>query len=374
MTKFVAIKIHYDHRKSLPPYLKYSKAPTSEEYREYLDLFHKEGIGGEGFHECLNISIHGGDSAKIYLPPTCLPNDKFADEEMVFFSFTYKYDKELPSNIIGVHAAARYLALGRRAIERSDIQPIKGAERFHYHAEAPSEYTTLLSPSVEYDYRDGKYSPIFKSWGYGLRYISEVHARNIVLKALQGARHRVSEATGAELEVVRREITVLEAIEGRYFGSAKGKDASPKGVKFGSTGGGIPDRELGYLGEKYIYDKEVAYALKNGFPASAVEWVSQVVPQSPFDIKSIRIVEGRARAHFIEVKSTQVAGDTNIYVSSRQVEFFSENEGCAVFNIVHFASREKVSHCREMSFGSLLQEFELVPIKYKLRALEAAET
>lgn len=44
MTKFVAIKIHYDHRKSLAPYLKYSKAPTPEEYMEYLDLFMKKGL------------------------------------------------------------------------------------------------------------------------------------------------------------------------------------------------------------------------------------------------------------------------------------------------------------------------------------------
>ncbi|MEG9639128.1 hypothetical protein [Enterobacter asburiae] len=144
MTKFVAIKIHYDHRKSLAPYLKYSKAPTPEEYMEYLDLFHEEGIGGAGFHECLNFSVRSNAPTKIYLPPTCIPSDKYLDEEIVFFSFTYKYDKEMPSSIIGVHAAARLVSNGKDSIARNDIEKIEGAEQFHYHAEAPSEFTTLI--------------------------------------------------------------------------------------------------------------------------------------------------------------------------------------------------------------------------------------
>ena len=55
--RFMAIKIHYDHRAVLPHYLKYSKLPSAVEYDEYLDLYNKEGIGGEGFHECLNYQI-----------------------------------------------------------------------------------------------------------------------------------------------------------------------------------------------------------------------------------------------------------------------------------------------------------------------------
>jgi hypothetical protein len=76
MTKFMAIKIHYDHRQSLPTYLKYSKVPTEDEYNEYLELY-DEGVGGQGFHECLNFAIPEEGDVKIYLPPTCLPAQKF---------------------------------------------------------------------------------------------------------------------------------------------------------------------------------------------------------------------------------------------------------------------------------------------------------
>ena len=53
MTKYIAIKIHYDHRTRLPQHLKYSLAATPEEYQEYLDLY-EDGVGGQGFYECLN--------------------------------------------------------------------------------------------------------------------------------------------------------------------------------------------------------------------------------------------------------------------------------------------------------------------------------
>lgn len=216
MTKFVAIKIHYDHRKSLTPYLKYSKAPTPEEYMEYLDLFHEEGIGGAGFHECLNFSVSRNTPTKIYLPPTCIPSDKYLDEEIVFFSFTYKYDKEMPSNIIGVHAAARLVTNGKDSISRNDIEKIEGAEQFHYHAEAPSEFTTLITPTIKYDFKDGIYTPEYSSWGYGLRYITEEHAANIIDAALSGAIKRLSASTVSESIILEREISVLEAIQRRY--------------------------------------------------------------------------------------------------------------------------------------------------------------
>lgn len=372
MAKFVAIKIHYDHRKSLPPYLKYSKAPTSEEYQEYLDLYYKEGVGGEGFHECLNFSIYEDQSAKIYLPPTCIPDDKFVEEEFVFFSFTYKYDQELPSSIVGVHAAARLKAIGRQAIQRYDIEPIEGADRFHYHAESPSQFTTLITPPVAYDFKNGIYTPRFKSWGYGLRYVTEDNAINILDTAIQGARERLPLSESAEALVLERELSVLEAIRERYFGAHAGADAMPPRKLTGSSR--PPDKELGYLGEKKVYEDEVSYAVKHGVPVSEVEWVSQSVPQSPYDIKTIRVAKNGKRNHFIEVKSTLASTESNIYVSSGQIRFFEENESCAEFKIVNFATRDTVVSVRTLSLSQMLNEFELIPIKYKLRRYEASET
>ena len=375
MTKFIAIKIHYDHRKSLAGYLKYSKPPTPEEYREYLDLYHEEGIGGEGFHECMNFSIHDGSPARIYLPPTSIPNDKYADEEMVFFSFTYKGDKELPSRIVGVHAAAKLVSIGRTAIERDDIEPVEGAEQFHYHAESPSEFTTLITPPIEYDFKEGTYTPKFSSWGYGLRYITEEHAANIVNEALAGANKRLLVSSGAESLVLEREVSVLNSIKDRYLLSSQDKNPRTKRQNFSlPVSGSIPDRELGYLGEKFVYESEVEYAASHGIPASEVEWVSQSVPQSPYDIKTIRVTNNKKRDHFIEVKSSRAADESNIYLSSRQVEFFRDNQAISTFKLVFFASPSEVGNVREIDFDQLSSEFELVPIKFKLRRFSGGET
>jgi hypothetical protein len=65
MIRFMAIKVHYDHRSSLPTELKYSKAVTKGEHDEYLRLY-KEGIGGEGFHECLNYFIPENGPVRMY--------------------------------------------------------------------------------------------------------------------------------------------------------------------------------------------------------------------------------------------------------------------------------------------------------------------
>lgn len=372
MTKFVAIKIHYDHRKSLAPYLKYSKAPTPEEYMEYLDLFHEEGIGGAGFHECLNFSASRNTPTKIYLPPTCIPSDKYLDEEIVFFSFTYKYDKEMPSSIIGVHAAARLVTNGKDSISRNDIEKIEGAEQFHYHAEAPSEFTTLITPTIKYDFKDGIYTPEYSSWGYGLRYITEEHAANIIDAALSGAIKRLSASTVSESIILEREISVLEAIQRRYALPSSQINSQQKKTDTSNSGWNNipPDKEIGFLGEAFIYEQEVAYAVKNGIPISEVEWVSQSDPQSPYDIKSVRITQNGKQEHFIEVKSSRSINESNIYISSRQVKFFQENESNSILKFVTFISNNKVDTVEEYSFQRLMNEFELIPIKFKLKKLK----
>ncbi len=372
MTKFVAIKIHYDHRKSLTPYLKYSKAPTHTEYMEYLDLFHNEGIGGAGFHECMNFTVSEDTPTKIYLPPTCIPSEKYHDEEIVFFSFTYKYDKEIPSSIIGVHAGARLVSNGKDSLARNDIETVEGTEQFHYHAEAPSEFTTLITPTIKYDFKDGIYTPEYVSWGYGLRYITEEHAANIIDAALLGAKKRLPVSSISESIILEREISVLETIQRRYSLSSSKINLQPEKTNKSNSGWNnvIPDKEIGFLGEQFVYEQEVYYAIKNGIPVSEVEWVSQSDPQSPYDIKTVRITPYGRQEHFIEVKSSRSINESNIYISSRQVDFFQENESCSTLKFVTFISNTQVDTVREYNLKQLMNEFELVPIKFKLQNLK----
>ena len=359
----MAVKIHYDHRASLPSYLKYSRAPTYKEYQEYLKLFREENIGGEGFHECLNFSIPENDNVKIYLSPTCIPNKKYFEEDFVIFSFTYKYDREVSACIVGVHASATLLSGDNEGIKRDDAE-IGGLTSLTYHAEAPADYVTLITPPIEYDFKAGLYTPEYKMWGNGLRYIEEEHAQNIIEVAISKARKKLPLSSGTEYLVVERQLNVLNAIHAKYFNSKKnGRISVPIESNISE-----PDKEIGYLGEKIVYERELAYALEHGIPSKEVQWISQSVPLSPFDIKSVRVTKNGFREHFIEVKSSKALANTNIYVSSGQVTFFKENEDCATFMLVHFDVNKNFIGSRELSFAQLTDEFELTPIKYKLRS------
>ncbi|WP_417298352.1 protein NO VEIN domain-containing protein [Enterobacter roggenkampii] len=131
-----------------------------------------------------------------------------------------------------------------------------------------------------------------------------------------------------------------------------------------------PDKEVGFLGEKFIYEQEVSYAIKNGIPVSEVEWVSQSDPQSPYDIKSVRITPNGKQEYFIEVKSSRSMNESNIYISSRQVKFFQENESNSLLKFVTFISNTQVDTVQEYSLKQLMNEFELSPIKFKLKKLK----
>jgi hypothetical protein len=161
MTRFVAIKLNYDHRPELPTELKYSKEPTRQEYQEYLDRFYQQGIGGEGFHECLNFAIPDDEgTVRIYLPTTDIPRERYWNDEFVFLSFTYKGDPELPSYAIGVHACA-----GMRdhdGLNRPEITTrTAGNQRLTFNAEAPAEYVTLFCQPIKYEMSDGIYTPVY---------------------------------------------------------------------------------------------------------------------------------------------------------------------------------------------------------------------
>lgn len=364
MAKFIAIKIHYDHRNSLPDHLKYSRKPTNEEYQEYLNLFREENIGGEGFHECLNFSIPESGSVKIYLPPTCLPDKKYFEEEFVIFSFTYKYDREVPACVVGVHANARFLS--REGIERKDVEEMPGLDNFVYFAESPAEYVTLITKPLEYNFKDGIYTPPYKSWGNGLRYIEEKHADNIISSAIESVKNNLPLSGASRKIVLDRQIEVLKNIQERYFST---KTAIEKGGGIGRVG--APDQESGYAGELFVYQKEIEYAKQHGIPVSEVEWISQSVPSSPYDIKSVRKTDLGFRDHYIEVKSSRAGNEANIYISSRQIEFFQSNEIQSSFMFVKLSSNRELLSIRELSLNSMLTEFELEPIKFKLRSKQS---
>ena len=166
MARFVAIKIHYDHRKDLAAHLKYTQIASREEYDKYLELY-KQGVGGEGFHECLNFRIPEEDPVRFYLPPRYVPRPRAAcpDEDYLIFSFTYKTDPELPSHVVGVHARARIVS--SEGIRRSTPERIDEVTPLVYHAESPSEDVSLFVPPLAYDLRKVAILPCSRDGGLG---------------------------------------------------------------------------------------------------------------------------------------------------------------------------------------------------------------
>lgn len=62
--------------------------------------------------------------------------------------------------------------------------------------------------------------------------------------------------------------------------------------------------------------------------------------------------------------------ESNIYISSRQVKFFQENESNSILKCVTFISNTQVDTVQEYSLKQLMDEFELIPIKFKLKKLK----
>ncbi|WP_313917598.1 DUF3883 domain-containing protein [Tahibacter sp.] len=357
MTTFIAIKIHYDHRGDLPYFAKYSRAATKQENDEYLSLY-ESGIGGQGFHECLNFRIPTDyEKVRAYLPPTCMP--KKSEEDLVVFSFTYKGDRERSSEVVGVHAGCRFL--GRDGLPRPSYENARGVDPFWYHFEADPALTTLFSARLPYAAGDGEFTPAYSKWGYGLRNLKPLHAQSILNAALRGLNECGPASSPTEVYARERERAVLEKIRGAYFGSAasgmsKRNHGSPQSA----------DHEIGYLGEKYVFEKEVEYVKTIGLSASSVEWTSQATPTAPFDIKTKR--KDRSGTgycdHFIEVKSMRSSETGRIFISSAQVDFSVKNHPNSVFVIVNFGSGVPESSS-EMTSEQLLRYYALEPIKFE---------
>ena len=362
MTDFIAVKIHYDHRAELPPHLKYSRIPTQNEYKQYLSLYRDEGIGGEGFHECLNFSILEDGSVQVYFPPGYIPAKDRLDKDFVVFSFTYQGDRELGSRIVGVHGDVHFL--NSDGVKRHNVLPIVGTEPLFYHAEAPSSLTTLLLPPVVYDVKAGVYLPKLQFWGNGLRNLEQKHAEKIINDALANARNLLPDAQGSLRLAIERELDVLGAIQKRYFPAPTTVGRPLPRIPPRQP---IPDRELGRLGEEYVFHRELENVAKIGLPKSSVEWVSQAIPQAPFDIKSVRTTDVGVSDFYLEVKTSRMDGAANVYVSSGQVQFMEANQSASVLALVTVDYEDKVVSYREIDLAQLNKEFLLAPIKYKLK-------
>lgn len=366
MPTFAAVKIHYDHRQALPAHLKYSTLPSLAEYNEYLALFRDQDIGGNGFHECLNFAIPEVEPVRFYLPPTCIPASSRIDDEFVIFSFTYKGDQSLSAHVVGVHAGARLLSAEAGGLPRDHHNRIEGVEPLQYHAEAPGDLVTLFNPPLPYTSSEGLYTPKYKIWGYGLRYIEEQHASRIISSSLTAARMALPDATTSQAIMIQRQIDVLLRIAARYQievappeQPGRRPPAPPREQ--------LPDAEVGYAGERLVYEREIAYVRSINREPNEVEWVSQAAPTSPYDIKTIRLLPGGDfREHYIEVKSS-AADDTNVYVSSGQMQFLHDHADQSTVALVRF-SNTRPPTVRELTLPQLQAEFDLVPIKFKLAA------
>jgi hypothetical protein len=271
----------------------------------------------------------------------------------------------MPSHVVGVHAGARVSAKAKEGIRRSNIGYVEGIEALTYHVEAPVGLVTPINPPLNYDSKDGAYTPAYRFWGYGLRYIDQAHAARIVVSALEHASASLNTASPSETEVLRGQILVFRAILERYSPYDVPDDITARAIRIGSEPP-PPDPEIGRLGEKHVYEEELGIVKRLGLEPRRVEWISQSEPQSPFDIKSVRKQGDLVRDHFIEVKASKLTDQFSAFISSGQMEFFKTHIDSATFKLATFSHDRECIEIRELSWLELIGEFSLIPIKFRL--------
>jgi hypothetical protein len=254
------------------------------------------------------------------------------------------------------------------------VRPESNDVDLSYHVEADADFVTLFVPSMlQYNPRDGRYTPPRKIFGYGLHYIEKAHAQNIISDQLRSVEKELAnDPSESRRAITERELVVLHRIYDRYVNGIVDRGLARENnqpVKENANFTGIPDKELGDLGEKHIYERELLIASKLDQPASQVKWVSRGNPQSPFDIRSVRDVGGVVRDYYIEVKSTTVLDDTHIFVSAREIAFLDEHSDRCSVVLVRFNPDKSVKDVRDFTIDQLRQRFELVPVSFKLRPL-----
>jgi hypothetical protein len=297
---------------------------------------------------------------RAYLPPTGIPKD--TGEEYVVFSFTYKSDPSAPSVVLGVHAAAHIVS--KEGVLRPGTRRISGVEDFVYHIEADPDFVTLFSTPLSYDPKLGRYSPPYRSWGFGLRYIEPEHAANILNDALAGAQEARNMGTDSYRSFVERGIEVINRIRAAY--ALDHEPAQNQGMVDGRSW--LPDKALGQKGEEFVFRQEQEYAVRNGLPQHMVSWTSQSNPSSPYDIETVRLTTNSHRPHFIEVKSTTIADLTNIYISQREIDWLKSHEDASSLVVLVFGPEENPTQ-QTLSVAEFLDRFDLVPIQFRLKPL-----
>jgi len=109
------------------------------------------------------------------------------------------------------------------------------------------------------------------------------------------------------------------------------------------------------------------YTEKNGIDPKNVEWLSQALPTSVCDIKTVRGKGDKIKDHFLEVKSTKLSNFNNVYISSRQIKFFEENPNSSIFVFVKFNELMEPIETNYFTIEELKRTFDLNPIKFRLK-------
>lgn len=378
MATVMAMKINYDNRPRLPDHLKYTTQPTADEYKRFIENFEENNTGGNGFHECMNFQNLENQPMRIYIPPTCRPSREKENNEFIIFSFTYASDPEKPSRIIGVHAGAHMVCNEDRGIARTSVDYFGEQQPFGtlcYHAEAPSELSTYFYSPIEYDFRAGRHTRAYTVWGNGRRYLNgkgfehdPSYALNIIGDALEQTRQLSKNPGSTPPFLIQRQIDVLERIRRRYFPDASSGQESvpPPPTGGGFNVAGLPDRKIGEMGERLVYEKERQKMTELELPESLVDWVSQADPHAPYDIKTVRKVGNQTVPLYLEVKSSASSEGVNIFVSQRQIDWMEQHGENALFVLVSFRQDGREPEIQEISLADVRDDYDFTPIKFKL--------
>ncbi len=103
--------------------------------------------------------------------------------------------------------------------------------------------------------------------------------------------------------------------------------------------------EIGEVGEKYIFEKEIQYCIDKNISESPI-WVSKKTDKVGFDILSYRISpDGTAlRKIYIEVKTTNGGLRSKFYVSSNEIRKSREIENYVICRVYNASDELTIDH------------------------------
>lgn len=157
---------------------------------------------------------------------------------------------------------------------------------------------------------------------------------------------------------------------------SKKAPAEVKSVKIDYTVAAVRNGIVGSVGEQIALDLERDFLLKN-FGEEAVSrlvHVSEVLGDSAgYDIRSVRMIDGKLTDHFIEVKTTSGNENEPFYLSAGELDFAKSNVDAYEILRIHSLDQTERTYKYFRLSGESVLGLEMAPVSYRVAVIDSSE-